>query len=65
MKQDPSESVRANKKINDSFYKGKAPVNVDEKINEDFYREEPTHPTSYLGNNTPAIDVTGNKDQNR
>lgn len=58
-------TTQANKKINDSFYKGLSPVNVDEKINEDFYGEEPAQPTSYLGNNTPAIDVTGNKDNNR
>ncbi|MBF0707293.1 hypothetical protein IQ283_11915 [Alkalihalobacillus hwajinpoensis] len=59
------ETTQTNKKINDSFYKGQAPVTVDEKINEDFYGEEPAQPTSYLGNNTPAIDVTGNKDKNR
>ena len=47
MKHDPREAIRANKKINDFFYKGTAPVNVDEKINEDFYGEEPTHPTSF------------------
>ncbi|MGG1686064.1 hypothetical protein [Pseudalkalibacillus sp. NRS-1564] len=35
------DTTQANKKINDSFYKGQAPVNVDEKINEDFYGEEP------------------------
>lgn len=41
-------------------------LNVDEAINEVFYsdhRKNDSNPTSYLYNNTAAIDVTGDKDE--
>ncbi|WP_270180706.1 hypothetical protein [Alkalihalobacillus sp. CinArs1] len=52
----------------DEYKKGHDEVNVDEAINEAFYSEKQKNdstPTSYLNNNTAAIDVTGNKDEDR
>ncbi|MCA0988702.1 hypothetical protein [Guptibacillus algicola] len=48
--------------------KGNEHLNVDEAINEVFYsdhQKNDSNPTLYLYNNTAAIDVTGNKDEDR
>ncbi|WP_347551921.1 hypothetical protein ABFG93_07365 [Pseudalkalibacillus hwajinpoensis] len=53
-------------KLTNASYNGN--VNVDEKINEAFYSDQQKNdstPTGYLGNDTAAIDVTGNKDEDR
>ena len=62
------QTKQANLDINDQFYKGNEHENSDEKVNEAFYSKQQKNdsaPTSYLGNNMAAVDVTGNKDQDR
>lgn len=70
MKKEPNknDAARTNMKINEEFNKGNEFQNVDEEINKAFYpdkQKNDSNPTSYLFNNTPAIDVTGNKDEDR
>ncbi len=62
------ETKQANLSINEQFYKGDEHTNSDEKVNEAFYpnqQKNDSTPTSYLGNNMAAVDVTGNKDRDR
>lgn len=61
-------TTQANLKINNQFYKGDEHDNSDEKVNDAFYSKQQKNdsaPTSYLGNNMAAVDVTGNKDRDR
>ncbi|WP_407270997.1 hypothetical protein [Radiobacillus sp. PE A8.2] len=74
------EAKNANLKLNEKFYKGEVEVNENStsgrnktaeanmKLNEKFYSEEQPNestPTAYLNNNMAAVDVTGNKEENR
>ncbi|TKD72526.1 hypothetical protein [Pseudalkalibacillus hwajinpoensis] len=62
------ERTQANLNINDQFYKGDEHENSDEKVNDAFYSKQQKNdsaPTSYLGNDMAAVDVTGNKDRDR
>ena len=62
------ETKQTHLSINEQFYKGDEHQNSDEKVNEAFYSNQQKNdstPTSYLGNNMAAVDVTGNKDRDR